>query len=99
MEELSAVAVHCTERENAANKVERFVKKCAAAVLLSGRIGEVFEGVITGVTDRGTWVRILHPHVEGKIVERHEGLDVGDRVRVRLASVDAEHGFIDFALA
>jgi len=96
MEELSAVAVHCTERENAANKVERFVKKCAAAVLLSGRIGEVFEGVITGVTDRGTWVRILHPHVEGKIVERHEGLDVGDRVRVRLASVDAEHGFIDF---
>jgi VacB/RNase II family 3'-5' exoribonuclease len=98
VEELSALAVHCTERENAANKVERFVKKCAAAVLLSARIGEVFEGVITGVTDRGTWVRILHPHVEGKIVERHEGLDVGDRVRVRLASVDPDHGFIDFAL-
>src|SRR5215475_9516430 len=61
MEELSAFATHCTERENAANKVERFVKKCAAAVLLRARIGDVFEGVITGVTERGTWVRISHP--------------------------------------
>src|SRR5262249_54702858 len=98
MEELSTLAVHCTERENAANKVERFVKKCAAAVLLSTRIGEVFEGVITGVTDRGTWVRILRPHVEGKIVEHYGSQDVGDRVQVRLASVDPERGFIDFAL-
>ena len=97
-EELSALAVHCTERENAANKVERFVKKCAAAVLLRTRIGEVFDGIVTGVTDRGTWVRVSHPPVEGKIVERKHTVDVGDHVRVRLASVDPERGFIDFNL-
>jgi VacB/RNase II family 3'-5' exoribonuclease len=98
MDELSTLAEHCTEREDAANKVERFVKKCAAATLLRARIGEVFDGIITGVTNRGTWVRISHPHVEGKIVEHHNNVDVGDQVRVRLSSVDAERGFIDFAL-
>src|SRR5262249_43431359 len=66
--ELNALAVHCTEREDAANKVERFVKKCAAAVLLQSRVGEVFSAVVTGVTDRGTWVRISQPPIEGKIV-------------------------------
>ena len=97
-EELNALAAHCTEREDAANKVERFVKKCAAAVLLRTRIGEVFNGVVSGVTDRGSWVRISHPQVEGKIVGRPRRVDVGDRVRVRLDSVDAEQGFIDFEL-
>jgi exoribonuclease R len=96
--ELSALAVHCTERENAANKVERFVKKCAAAILLRKRIGDVFDGIVTGVTSRGTWVRVSHPPVEGKIVERKASVDVGDQVRVRLSSVDPEHGFIDFSL-
>ena len=97
-QELAALAAHCTERENAANKVERFVKKCAAAVLLRTRIGEIFNGVVSGVTDRGSWVRISHPQVEGKIVGQSRRLDVGDRVRVRLESVDAEQGFIDFEL-
>src|SRR5437870_1205100 len=97
-DELQPLAAHCTEREDAANKVERFVKKCAAAVLLRTRIGEVFNGVVSGVTDRGSWVRISHPQVEGKIVGRPRRVDVGDRVRVRLDSVDAEQGFIDFEL-
>jgi VacB/RNase II family 3'-5' exoribonuclease len=99
MHELSALAAHCTEREDAATKVERFVKKCAAAVLLGNRIGDEFDAVISGVTDRGTWVRLSHPPVEGKIHPRDRDLDVGDRVRVRLSSVDAEQGFIDFELA
>jgi exoribonuclease II len=98
MEELSTLAEHCTEREDAANKVERFVKKCAAATLLRARIGEVFDGIVTGVTNRGTWVRISRPQVEGKIVEHYRSVDVGDQVRVRLSSVDPEHGFIDFSL-
>jgi VacB/RNase II family 3'-5' exoribonuclease len=99
MDELNALAAHCTEREDAATKVERFVKKCAAAVLLGNRIGDEFDGVISGVTDRGTWVRLSHPPVEGKIYPHDRDLDVGDRVRVRLSSVDAEQGFIDFELA
>jgi exoribonuclease II len=94
--ELQTLAAHCTEREDAANKVERYVKKCAAAVLLMDRIGEQFDGVISGVTDRGTWVRLSHPPLEGKIVRTRQDLDVGDRVRVRLSSVDVERGFIDF---
>ncbi len=98
MQELNSLAAHCTEREDAANKVERFVKKCAAAVLLRKRIGEVFEGVISGATDRGTWVRISHPHVEGKVEGQMRRVDVGDKVRVRLEFVDPEKGFIDFTL-
>jgi len=97
-QELDKLAAHCTEREDAANKVERFVKKCAAAVLLHSRIGEVFDGVITGMTGRGSWVRISHPQVEGRISVDSHHVDVGDRVRVRLDSVDAEKGFIDFQL-
>src|SRR5262249_55701376 len=96
---LDALATHCTEREDAANRVERFVKKCAAAVLLRSRIGDLFDAVISGVTDRGVWVRLAHPQVEGKVDTRSRHVDVGDRVRVRLASVDPERGFIDFYLA
>ncbi len=98
-EELQTLAVHCTEREDSASKVERLVKKCAAAVLLQSRIGDLFEGVVTGVTNRGTWVRVTHPQVEGKLVETRSQLDVGQRVQVRLSLTDVEHGFIDFALA
>jgi exoribonuclease-2 len=97
-EQLDGIAAHCTEREDAANKVERFVKKCAAAVLLRDKIGDVFDGVISGVTSRGTWVRVSHPQVEGKILGQAH-VDVGDRVRVRLRSVNPEEGFIDFELA
>ena len=97
-DEFSSLAAHCTEREDAANKVERFVKKCAAAVLLAPRIGKEFDGVITGVNASGLWVRVSHPNVEGKLVGHTRQVDVGDRVQVRLASVDPENGYIDFEL-
>ena len=99
IEELQQLAAHCTEREDSANKVERFVKKCAAAVLLRRQMGKVFHGVVTGVTSRGSWVRVSHPEVEGKLVGDTREADVGDHVQVRLVSADPEHGFIDFALA
>jgi exoribonuclease-2 len=98
IEELDTLATHCTEREDAANKVERFVKKCAAAVLLRPRIGEVFDAIVTGVTSRGSWIRLSHPQVEGKIVSNAHQVDVGDHVRAQLVSVDPQHGFIDFHL-
>lgn len=95
--ELSALAEHCTRQEDAANKVERLVQKAAAALWMSGRIGQEFDGVITGASPKGTWVRLRHPLVEGRIERGQQGLDVGDRVRVRLLSTDPEQGFIDFA--
>ncbi|MGH7440499.1 MAG: RNB domain-containing ribonuclease, partial [Polyangiaceae bacterium] len=96
--ELSAVAEHASEREVAAQKVERRVRKSAAASLLRSRIGERFEGIVTGAADKGTFVRIDHPHAEGKVVEGARGLRVGDRVTVKLLSTDVERGFIDFAV-
>jgi VacB/RNase II family 3'-5' exoribonuclease len=95
-DELGEIATHCTEAEDAANKVERQVRKSAAACLLSNRIGERFDGIVTGASAKGTWVRVFHPPVEGKLVHGHENLDIGDRVRVKLVSVDIEAGFIDF---
>jgi exoribonuclease-2 len=95
-DELDALARHCTEAEDAANKVERQVRKSAAAMLLSSRIGEKFDGIVTGASDKGTWVRVLRPPVEGKLVHGHDGLDIGDRVRVKLVSVDVPQGYIDF---
>jgi exoribonuclease-2 len=95
-EELDALAHHCTEQEDAANKVERQVRKSAAACLLSARIGEHFEGIVTGAGDKGTWVRVLRPPVEGKLVHGAEGADVGDKVNVKLIGVDVDRGFIDF---
>jgi exoribonuclease R len=96
-DELEALATHCTEQEDAANKVERRVRKSAAALLLSGRVGERFDAIVTGAADKGTWVRIFHPPVEGKLVNGVEGLDIGDRLKVKLIGVDIERGFIDFA--
>ena len=98
-DELGALADHCTKQEDAANKVERQVRKSAAACLLSSRIHEKFDGLVTGASEKGTWVRIFKPPVEGKLVHGEEGLDIGDRVKVKLMHVDVDRGFIDFARA
>jgi VacB/RNase II family 3'-5' exoribonuclease len=97
--ELDALAKHCTQSEDAANKVERQVSKSAAALLFRSRIGEQFDTIVTGASSKGTWVRLLDHPVEGKLERGFEGLDVGDRVRVKLVSVDVDRGFIDFARA
>jgi len=94
--ELSAIAAHCTEREDAARKVERLMHKVAAACLLSRRLGEVFDGIITGASPKGTYVRLLKFPAEGMVIRGTQGIDVGDPVRVRLVSVNAAKGFIDF---
>ena len=94
--DLSQIAARCTEREDAARKVERLMRKVAAACLLSRRLGEVFDGVITGASPKGTYVRLLKLPAEGRVVRGMRGIDVGDKVRVRLASVDVAKGFIDF---
>ncbi|HEY5159012.1 MAG TPA: RNB domain-containing ribonuclease [Anaerolineales bacterium] len=95
-DELDLLATHCTEEEDAAKKVERQVGKSAAALLLQSRIGEQFEAFVTGASDKGTWVRLLSMPVEGKLVQGFEGMDVGNRLRVQLISVDVQQGFIDF---
>jgi exoribonuclease-2 len=95
--ELDAIAERCTEREDAANKVERLVRKAAAALLLQSRIGERFDAIVTGASEKGTWVRIRRPLVEGRLERGYEGLEVGDRVRVKLVHTDPARGFIDFA--
>jgi len=94
--ELESLAQHCTAQEDNAAKVERQVRKSAAALLLATRIGERFDAIVTGATDKGTWVRIAHPSAEGKLVTGAKGLDVGDRVPVKLLRLDVERGFIDF---
>ncbi len=95
-DELASLADHCTKQEDAANKVERQVRKSAAAQLLSDRIGEHFDAIVTGASEKGTWVRTFHPPVEGKLVHGAEGADIGQRLGVKLISVDVERGFIDF---
>ncbi len=95
-DELAELGRHCTAQEDAANKVERQVGKSAAAMLLSGMIGRRFDAVVTGAAAKGTWVRVLKPPVEGKLVSGERGLDVGHRVHVELVATDVERGFIDF---
>jgi len=97
--ELAALAGHCTLQQHNAMKVERRVAKSAAAQILSSRIGATFRGIVTGAADKGTWVRIARPTTEGRVVRGQHGLDVGDRVRVKLIHVDVERGFIDFVPA
>jgi len=97
--ELTALADHCTRQEDAANKVERLTKKAAAALWLAPRVGERFDAVVTGAGPKGTWVRLTRTPVEGRLERGAEGLDVGDRVPVRLISTDPARGFIDFARA
>jgi VacB/RNase II family 3'-5' exoribonuclease len=94
--ELDVLATHCTQAEDAANKVERQVGKSAAALLLESRIGEQFDSIVTGASEKGTWVRLLTIPVEGKLVQGLEGLDVGHQLRVQLIDTDVEHGYIDF---
>ena len=94
--DLEQLAFHCTEQEDAADKVERQVRKSAAALLLERRIGERFDAVVTGVSEKGTWVRVFDPPVEGKLVHGFEGLAVGKKLRVKLIATDVERGFIDF---
>jgi exoribonuclease-2 len=95
-DELDVLATHCTEAEDAATKVERQVEKSAAALLLESRIGEQFDAIVTGASEKGTWVRLLTIPVEGKVVQGFEGMDVGERVRVQLIETNVERGFIDF---
>jgi exoribonuclease-2 len=95
--ELTELAAHCTQKEDDATKVERRVSKSAAALLLSGRVGEQFDAVVTGASPKGTWVRLDHPPVEGRLDRGAAGLDVGDRTRVTLIHTDVEQGYIDFA--
>jgi exoribonuclease-2 len=97
--DLWQMADHCTEQEDAAKKVERQVRKSAAAAILADRIGERFDALVTGAGPKGTWVRLLHPPVEGRLVEGGKGVDVGDKIRVRLEDVDINRGFIDFSRA
>ena len=95
-DQLRALADHCTKKEDDAQKVERLTRKSAAACLLEDRIGEIFDGIVTGVNPKGTWARILDPPAEGRIERGEMGLDVGDQVRLKLIHTDPERGFIDF---
>ena len=95
-DDLDVLAAHCTKAEDAANKVERQVAKSAAALLFESRIGERFDAIVTGASEKGTWVRLLNVPVEGKLVDGFEGVDVADRLRVELESVNVQQGFIDF---
>jgi ribonuclease R len=99
MNALAAIAARCMEREDAANRVERHVRKAAAAMVIQPRVGEVFDASVTGASPKGTWVRLLRPIVEGRLDDRHHrgDLQVGDRLRVKLIRVDPRKGFIDFA--
>jgi exoribonuclease II len=97
--ELTAIAANCTQKENAAKKVERDMSKRLAAVAMQKRIGEIFDAIVTGATDHGTFVRITQPHIEGLLAQGQHGLDVGDKVRVKLIRTDVQKGYIDFARA
>jgi exoribonuclease-2 len=97
--ELEALAQACTQKADAARKVERSMVKRIAAVALRDRIGETFDGIVTGASPKGTWVRIKRPTVEGRVLQGFHGMDVGDHVRVKLIGADAQNGFIDFARA
>lgn len=96
--ELEAIANNCTVKEDAARKVEREMTKRLAAVSMSLRLGDTFDAIVTGVTPRGTFVRVFHPPVEGLLVQG-QGVDVGDRLRVKLMRTDIQHGYIDFVRA
>ena len=97
--ELSAIASNCTLKEDAARKVERDMGKRIAAVAMQSRVGEVFDAIVTGVTDHGTFVRVLQPHIEGLLLQGQKGLDVGDKLRAKLVRTDVQRGYLDFTRA
>jgi exoribonuclease II len=96
-DELASIAQNCTSKEDAARKVEREMSKRMAAVAMANRIGESFDAIVTGVSPKGTFVRVLTPRIEGLLAQGQQGIDVGDRVRVKLIRIDARRGYIDFA--
>ena len=98
-DELAGIASNCTLKEDAARKVEREMSKRLAAVAMNHRIGETFDAIVTGVTAYGTFIRVIHPHVEGLLTPGSQGLDVGDKVRAKLTRTDVQHGYIDFVRA
>ena len=95
-DELRTIAQRCTMKEGDARKVERFVRKAAAAILLQPRIGQTFDAIVTGASPKGTFVRLLAPPAEGRVIRGEKGLDVGQSTRVKLLAADPEKGFIDF---
>ncbi len=95
--ELAAIALHCNEADKALRKIERTMQKRVAAVAMAGRVGQVFAGVVTGASEKGVYVRVLRPPFEGRVVTGGDGLDVGDRVNVKLIHTDPARAFIDFA--
>lgn len=98
LSELRQIAAHCTEKENDANKVERRMVKCAAAMIFVKEVGKIFSALVTGAAPKGTWVRLLNaPPIEGKLVKGFKGVDVGDHIKVKLIKVDVLNGHIDFA--
>jgi len=96
---LAAIASNCTEKGDAARKVEREMSKRLAAIAMSHRVGETFDAIITGTTPKGTFVRVMQPHIEGLLAQGAQGLHVGDKLRAKLVRTDPQHGFIDFAKA
>jgi exoribonuclease R len=98
-DELTAIALNCTQKEDAARKVEREMAKRLAAVAMQKRIGEVFDAIVTGVNEHGTFVRVAEPHLEGLLAQGQQGLDVGDKLRAKLIRTDPRKGYIDFARA
>lgn len=98
-DELASLAEHCTQKEDDADKVERRTRKSAAALVLSPMIGKEFKAIVTGAGEQGTWVRLFEPPVEGKLVKGAQGVDVGDRITVKLINTDVWNGYIDFAKA
>jgi exoribonuclease-2 len=94
--DLAAIALNCTQKGDAARKVERDMSKRLAALAMAHHIGEVFDAIVTGTTPRGTFVRVLQPHMEGLLTDGAQGLNVGDKLRAKLTRTDAQHGFIDF---
>jgi len=97
--DLTAIASNCTEKGDAARKVERDMSKRLAAIAVSKRVGETFDAMVTGTTPKGTFVRVVQPHMEGLLTQGAQGLHVGDRLRARLTRTDVQHGFIDFVRA
>ena len=96
VEELEEIAHYCTMKEDDVRNVERLVEKSANAMLMESKIGEEFDAIVSGASAKGTWIRLYHPHVEGKLVDGYNGLKVGEKLKARLKYVNAELGFIDF---